>query len=61
METKTVEVNREVYKRMLVDQVIPAIKSKMPNAARPLALWLQQDNARPHRINDDPEVRQEKA
>ncbi|CAN0422231.1 unnamed protein product, partial [Ascophyllum nodosum] len=60
--TKNVEVTKERYKTMMIDHVIPGIKSQFP---RPLAsaspndriIWVQQDNARPHNINDDPELR----
>ncbi|CAN0382334.1 unnamed protein product, partial [Ascophyllum nodosum] len=62
MVTKNVEVTKERYKRMMIDHVIPDIKSQFP---RPLAgaspndriIWVQQDNARPHNINNDPELR----
>ena len=54
LETKTVEVTKEVYKRKMVDEVFPAIKSLWPEA--PGDVLVQQDNALAHRINDDPEV-----
>eukprot|EP00903_Cladosiphon_okamuranus_P008822 g8449.t1 len=62
LETKTVEVTKERYKKMMIDKVIPDIKRQFPRppaAASPedRIVWVQQDNARPHRINDDPELR----
>ncbi|CAN0225098.1 unnamed protein product, partial [Pylaiella littoralis] len=62
MVTKTTEVTKESYKKMLLDKVIPDIKSRF---SRPSAgaspqdriVWVQQDNARPHLVNNDPEIR----
>ncbi|CAM9436440.1 unnamed protein product, partial [Pylaiella littoralis] len=60
--TKTVEVTKERYKKMMLDHVIPDIKSRFPRppanaSAEDKIVWIQQDNARPHLINNDPEVR----
>lgn len=54
METKMVEVTKEVYKRKVVDEIFPAIKRVLPGG--PGDVLVQQDNAPAHRINDDPEV-----
>ena len=45
---------RDRYKRKMVDEVFPAIKSLWPEA--PGDVLVQQDSAPAHRINDDPEV-----
>ncbi|KAF0684088.1 hypothetical protein As57867_023838, partial [Aphanomyces stellatus] len=44
---KTVPVTRDAYRAMLVDNVIPAIRSKWP-ADETKRVKIQQDNARPH-------------
>ena len=62
MVTKTVEVTKESYKKMLVEHVIPDIKRRFP---RPLPsaspeqrrVYIQQDNARPHLVNNEPDLR----
>eukprot|EP00903_Cladosiphon_okamuranus_P010114 g9578.t1 len=61
MVTKTVEVTKERYKKMMIDHVIPDIKRLFPlpptNAsAEDRIVWVQQDNARPHMINNDPDI-----
>lgn len=55
IETKCVEVNKEVYKRKIIDEVIPAIRSAWPGA-RNQTITAQQDNAPAHNIYEDPEV-----
>ena len=55
--TKQVEVTKEVYKKMLLDNVIPAIKDSWPAASRRETIYANHDNASPHRINDDPDIR----
>ena len=54
METKSVEVTKEVYKRKMVEEVFPAMKRGWPGP--PGEVLVQQDNAPAHRINDDPEM-----
>ncbi|ETP39281.1 hypothetical protein F442_13242 [Phytophthora nicotianae P10297] len=56
-------MTREVYRRMLLEDVIPAIKAKWEwvrdeGLGVPLVspIWVQQDNAKPHVLPDDPEV-----
>ncbi|ETV83344.1 hypothetical protein H257_04095 [Aphanomyces astaci] len=45
--TKPVSVTQDIYRKMLIDNVIPAIKAKWPrNSSR--CITIQQDNARPH-------------
>ncbi|KAK9672836.1 hypothetical protein RND81_12G128200 [Saponaria officinalis] len=55
METKAIEsITKEVTKAWIIEKVIPAIKSKWPEGASKHIL-IQQDNAKPHIKNDDPE------
>ena len=57
METKAVtSVTKDVVRQMLLDKVIPAIKSKWPSGTRNLPIIIQQDNAKPHCAVDDPEL-----
>ncbi|CAM9276214.1 unnamed protein product [Choristocarpus tenellus] len=56
MEIKTVEVTREKYKKMLIDNVIPEIKKKWPAGGRGRTIFIQQDGGHPHNINDDQDV-----
>ena len=55
IETKCVEVTKEVFKKKVVEEVIPAIKACWPRE-RGRTIYVQQDNAPSHRINDDPDV-----
>ena len=55
METKPVNVDRGVYKAMLLEKVIPAIKSKWP-AHETKRVKIQQDNARPHISPSDHDI-----
>lgn len=54
--TKCVEVTKETYKAKLIDSVIPAIKEKWPAGTRRHTIFLQQDNAKPHRINAEEDL-----
>ena len=47
MEKKSIAVDRDVVRMMLVDNVIPAIREKFPNTHKKM-LFIQQDNATPH-------------
>ncbi|XP_057517048.1 uncharacterized protein LOC130798177 [Amaranthus tricolor] len=49
----TDSVTQEVYRSMLIEQLIPAILRKWPNDG-PSIIFIQQDNARVHITNDDP-------
>ena len=51
IETKPIGVTRTVYRRMLIDKVIPAIKEKWPDLNRDIVL--QQDGASAHIKADD--------
>jgi hypothetical protein len=52
---KPVSVTKEVYKKFIIEKVMPAIKEKWPQCHRNMTIKLQQDNAKPHRIHNDPE------
>jgi hypothetical protein len=56
METKSISVTAEVYRQFIVDKVLPAIEEKWPQSYRSMTIKLQQDNAKPHRINNHPDV-----
>ncbi|XP_057519712.1 uncharacterized protein LOC130800272 [Amaranthus tricolor] len=49
----TESVNQEVYRSMLIQQLIPTILRKWPSEG-PSIIFIQQDNARVHITNDDP-------
>ncbi|XP_074301159.1 uncharacterized protein LOC141632512 [Silene latifolia] len=57
LETKpTTSVTKQVIKDCLINKIIPAIKAKWPeNASKDI--WIQQDNARPHISDNDPDFR----
>ncbi|XP_074288675.1 uncharacterized protein LOC141613831 [Silene latifolia] len=57
METKCIEsINKQVTKDMIINRVLPAIKAKWPsNVSKHIII--QQDNARPHFSNDDPDFK----
>lgn len=56
LEMKPVTVTRDVYRQMLVQHVIPAIKTKWPARERGNVIYIQQDNARPHVPESDPAI-----
>ena len=56
MVTNCVEVTKETYKEKLVNGVIPAIKEKWPAATRRSTIYIQQGNAKPHRVNEDEDL-----
>jgi hypothetical protein len=57
LETKPISVTKAVYKQLIMEKVLPAIEEKWPQCHRNmLAIKLQQDNAKPHMIHNDPEV-----
>ena len=54
---ENLSVNKEVYRRYMATKVIPAIIAKWPQCHRNLAIKIQHDNAKAHRITDhDPEI-----
>jgi hypothetical protein len=54
--TKSISVTKEVYKTFIMEKVLPAIEEKWPQCHRDMTIKLQQDNAKPHRIHNDPEL-----
>lgn len=48
METKSLNLNGEVFTQYVIEHVIPAIKEKWPGR-RKSQILIQQDNAKPHR------------
>lgn len=59
METKPVAVNHEVYRRMLLDKVVPAIRDRFPHRNR--SVTIQQDGAGAHISANDPQFLEELA
>lgn len=49
-------VNRIESRRMMIDHVIPAIKSQWPRGEKHKVIYVQQDNCKVHVPADDPEV-----
>ena len=53
MEWRTFKVDKEAYKTMIIDHVLPAIVQKCPIAMLDGGIRIQQDNATSHIKNDD--------
>jgi hypothetical protein len=56
--TKPISVTKEVYMTFIMEKVLPVIEEKWPQCHRDMTIKLQQDNAKPHRIHNDPELLQ---
>ncbi|XP_057786111.1 uncharacterized protein LOC131003599 [Salvia miltiorrhiza] len=57
LEKKPIEsITNEVYKAWLINEVVPAVMSKWPEGASK-RIDIQQDNARPHILDNDPDFR----
>lgn len=54
LETKPINVTKEVYSDFLLNKVIPAIQEKWPRRQVGMPIYIQQDNAKPHIRPDDP-------
>jgi hypothetical protein len=54
MEWKSFSVDRDAYRTMLIDNVIPAINEKWPIGTKQRCIRIQQDNAPAHIKPDDP-------
>ncbi|VFQ62496.1 unnamed protein product [Cuscuta campestris] len=55
LETKPIpRITKEVYRTLMIQQVLPAIKEKVPEAITKHII-IQQDNAKPHIDVNDPE------
>ena len=48
-----VSVNKDTVREMIISNLIPAIKKKMPLARKNNTLYIQQDNAKPHVCTND--------
>lgn len=56
LEWKGYNVDKDAYKRMIIDKVVPAIKERWPAKSRNLPIKIQHDNAKPHLgLGEDPE------
>ncbi|XP_057789161.1 uncharacterized protein LOC131006021 [Salvia miltiorrhiza] len=57
LEEKTIQsITKEVIKDCIINKIIPAIKAKWPaNASK--TIFIQQDNAKPHIKDSDPDFR----
>ncbi|KAE9236691.1 hypothetical protein PF005_g960 [Phytophthora fragariae] len=53
--TKSVSMTRVLYRKLLVDKVLPAIRAKLP-VRRDTTVFVQQDNTGPHVREDDTEL-----
>jgi hypothetical protein len=55
-ETKSIKCTKETYMRMIINDVIPAIRERWPHSrsANPIDIRIQHDNARPHNIGNEP-------
>lgn len=52
--TKPVEsINAAEVRKMLIENVLPAIKAKFPAASKSSPIFIQQDNAKPHSYTND--------
>ncbi len=54
LEWKCVNVNKDAYRQMIVQKVVPAIAEKWPAARRNRPIRIQQDNATSHISSTDP-------
>ncbi|KAL2893707.1 Transposable element Tc3 transposase [Bienertia sinuspersici] len=55
METKAMQsITQEVMRHKFIHELLPAIKEKWPRHLSS-TVWIQQDNAKPHIMGDDPE------
>ena len=55
LETKALKVNREVMQEFFIDKVLPAIVAAWPDKEAGQTIFIQQDNAKPHILPNDPE------
>jgi hypothetical protein len=49
-------ISKAVYKAYLLEHVIPAIKAQWPRGEKAKPIWIQQDNATPHQLQDDRDI-----
>lgn len=53
--TVPVNADRDEVRKMIIEKVLPAIRAKFPEASKPYPIVIQQDNAKPHLLNNDAE------
>ncbi|XP_074305096.1 uncharacterized protein LOC141640033 [Silene latifolia] len=57
LETKPIDrITRAVIKKCIIEKILPAIKAKWPDG-KGRKIFIQQDNARPHILSNDPEFK----
>ena len=55
IETKSIKVDRKVMRDFLTEKVLPAIQAVWPQNDAGQTIYIQQDNAKPHILPNDPE------
>ncbi|CAM9528677.1 unnamed protein product, partial [Chrysoparadoxa australica] len=55
-KTVPLTMTKDVYKRYIIEKIIPAIKEKWPPSQKEGTIWIQQDDASPHHIANDDDV-----
>ena len=55
IETKSIKVDIKVMREFLIEKVLPAIQAVWPEGDARQTIYIQQDNAKPHILPDDPE------
>jgi hypothetical protein len=55
LELKSLTVMRDVMREYMLNKVIPAILDKWPDEDLGRTIWIQQDNAKPHLLPNDPD------
>jgi hypothetical protein len=56
MILQSVTMDRNLYKKFIIDELIPAIKQQWPVGFKKKVIWIQQDNAKRHVPINDPDV-----
>jgi hypothetical protein len=56
VEEESTTMTREVTRRMFLEKVIPAIKAKWPRSQMGELIRIQQDNAKPHCLEEDVDI-----
>ena len=55
LETKSIKVNRQVMREFMIENLLPAIQASWPENDAGQTIYIQQDNAKPHILPNDPE------
>ena len=58
LELKSLKVTRDVMRYYMCEKLIPAIQERWPDEDEGRTIYIQQDNATPHILPDDPVFRQ---